>query len=487
MNTDHIPSIGEIQFSHLRDEIRAMKAEEINLLEVESAIQERVNALGRELMAEAMNRADTDAPEVLIDGERWGNRRISNKTYLTIFGPLDHPRSIYQRAGRGRVASPMELRLGIVEGAYTPRMARIITRAIAVTTEQEAAGLLAEVGTAVVSSSTLSRIAREMAARYENNRTTIEAALREQDTIPQEAVTIQVGIDGVMVPQDGEYNKPRGRKTDHPQPPRHQRQYGPVNSTGPANDDGTQGRAWHEGSVGTVAYFDAEGRRLKTTYIARMPEANKAATVAMLEEEFQSVLRERPGTNVVFASDGAAAQWKALEGMAGRLPDDFTGHTMQLVDAFHVAEYVHKAAEAVKGTGTSDASILSATWRETIKEKSDGADIVVRSMRAYLGGELSRARLKEIDKSIKYIDAQNSAGRMAYVEAKQRHYPIGTGVTEAAAKTLVGTRMKRAGARFSQHGGQTVMLFRAALLSDRFDALHHQLYLTYTKLLRIAA
>ena len=52
--------------------------------------------------------------------------------------------------------------------------------------------------------------------------------------------------------------------------------------------------------------------------------------------------------------------------------------------------------------------------------------------------------------------------------------PIGTGVTEAAAKTIVGTRMKRASARFSQHGGQTVLLFRSSILSHRFDALHEK-------------
>ena len=125
--------------------------------------------------------------------------------------------------------------------------------------------------------------------------------------------------------------------------------------------------------------------------------------------------------------------------------------------------------------------------RDDERGKRNGAETVVRSMRAYIGGGLSQARVKELDKSINYIDEQNNAGRMEYVEAQKRHYPIGTGVTEAAAKTLVGTRMKRAGARFSQHGGQTVMLFRAALLSDRFDALHRQLQLTYTKPLRIAA
>ncbi len=54
---------------------------------------------------------------------------------------------------------------------------------------------------------------------------------------------------------------------------------------------------------------------------------------------------------------------------------------------------------------------------------------------------------------------------MKYFDAQRRGYPIGTGVTEAAAKTVVGTRMKRAGARFSRHGGQTIMLFRTSILS----------------------
>jgi hypothetical protein len=40
--------------------------------------------------------------------------------------------------------------------------------------------------------------------------------------------------------------------------------------------------------------------------------------------------------------------------------------------------------------------------------------------------------------------------------------------------------MKRAGARFAQHGGQTVMLFRAAVLSERVDSLHQELHATYT-------
>ena len=88
-------------------------------------------------------------------------------------------------------------------------------------------------------------------------------------------------------------------------------------------------------------------------------------------------------------------------------------------------------------------------------------------------------------KAIKFLAKQHRRGRMKYAEAKRRRYPIGTGVTEAAAKTVVSVRMKRAGARYEQHGGQTVMLFRSAVLSQRCELLHEELHATYTA--RVAA
>ena len=187
-----------------------------------------------------------------------------------------------------------------------------------------------------------------------------------------------------------------------------------------AAKDGMTGRSWHEGSVGTIAYFDAEGKRLKSTYLARMPEPNKQTLTGQLAEEMLAVVAERPAMNIVFASDGAVSHWTGLKTMQKRLPGNFTGHVMPIIDFFPVAEYVRVAANAIHGAQTPEAKVLTA-----------------------------------------------------------RHYPIGTGITEAAAKTVVSVRMKRAGARFSQHGGQTIMLFRAATLSKRFDLLHEELYATY--------
>lgn len=467
--------------------LRTIPVGELDLAAIESEVRALTEARGRELMAEALARADTTAPEVEINGVRWGNRRVLRGEYHTMFGVVPRDRSTYQRAGNGPIAVPLDLRLGIVEGRYTPKMARVLTRAIAVTTEQEGAEFLAELGTAVASSSTLNRIPRAIAARYETRRSVIEVALRERETVPDDAVTVQVGLDGVMVPQDGEHARPRGRKTDSPDPPRYERRYGPVGANAPSANDGHTGRAWHEASVATVAYFDAEGRRIRTVYVGRMPEPNKATLLEHLEGELLVALAQRPSLNVVFASDGAPQHWVALEAIDGRLPPTCTGDRMHVVDAFHVAQYIQAAADAIEGAGAPDAAVLSATWREAVKEKANGPDHVLRSMRARRSAVASAGRRAELDDAISYIANQHAQGRMNYAEARDKHYPIGTGITEAAGKTLVSTRMKRAGARFSQHGGQTILLFRAALLSDRFEALHAELHSSYTARVKAAA
>jgi hypothetical protein len=480
MNSKELEGAAERALREFRRELQAMGPDAIDLLAVERRVQELTNAVGRDLMREAIRHADTQAPEIRINGELWGNRRVLPGTYTTMFGDVDLDRSGYQRSGRGRVAIVVDLRLGIVEGRYTPRAARTLTRAVALMPESEAEQFLAEVGVAMVSVSTLHRVPRAIAARYETCREVIEEAVRARDPIPAQAVTMQASLDGVMVPQDGEYAGARGRKTDSPAPARHEQRYGAPEEEPPADRDQLLGRAWHEGSVGTVAFFDCEGRRLKTTYLARMPEPNKATLVAQLEAEVHSALAERPELNLCLASDGAQAQWDSLDALEQRLPADRSGHTMKLVDLFHVAEYLQLAATAVHPNSEGDAKILEQTWLETLKERDDGPDVVLRALR-YQRRKLPKGRRrKNITKAIRYVAKQLRLGRMAYAEAKRRNYPVGTGVTEAAAKTVVGTRIKRAGSRFSQHGGQTIMLFRAAVLSDRFDAIHQELHATYT-------
>ena len=317
---------------------------------LERRVQEIVNSLGRALMSEIFGLADTTSAEVTIDGARWGYRRVQGGTYETTFGEVLQPRSTYQQLGRGRVSVPLELRLGIVEGRYTPLVARIANRSFASMPSNEAEQLLREIGVCKLSRSTLHRLPQAIVAKVGPRLDEFDAHLRVSDTIPAEACTVQVGLDGVMVPMEGPDAKPRGRKTDLPAPPRHEAKYGvstlgtgEVDTVDEATDDGadatlapaenTKGLAWQEAGVGTVAFWDKQGELLKTIYLGEMPAYRKEPLAARVEAEFAAVMAARPDLRVVVASDGAPTQWALLRAMAERVMGDRPWS--ELLDFFH--------------------------------------------------------------------------------------------------------------------------------------------------------
>ncbi len=462
-------------------EVTTREITQRDLLAEERGLQERLHAVGRAAMRGMLQSADTHGPEVEIDGATWGNRRMSVGDYETLFGTVSVPRSIYQQRGRGRVAIPLDLRLGIFESRYTPAAARVLSHAVGLMPEHDAEKFLAEVGVAKVSVSTLHRIPRAIAARYESRREIIDRAVREVGPIPDGAVAVQVLVDGVMVPQDGEHTRTRGRKPKEGggEPPRHEHRYGPVGANSPSSQDDLGGRPWHEASVGALHFVTELGVPVRTTYLARMPEPRKATLFSQLEAEIESVIAERPDLDLVFASDGAPTHWEELERIAERVRPRITGRIFFAFDFYHAAEYLTKAAEIVWAAGDPQAAVHAATWRETLKSYDDGADRVLGSLRYFRDRLPTAARATKLQDVITFLAGQHAKGRMNYVALAREGLPIGTGVVEAAAKTLVNVRMKRAGSRFSQHGGQSVLLFRTATASDRFDALMRELHATY--------
>src|SRR5262245_18614426 len=105
----------------LEARLRAMRPDELDIAAIEDEVRALTEARGRELMSEALARADTTASEIEMDGVRWGNRRVLRGEYHTMFGVVARNRSTYQRPGGGPIAVPLDLRLGIVEGRYTPK------------------------------------------------------------------------------------------------------------------------------------------------------------------------------------------------------------------------------------------------------------------------------------------------------------------------------------------------------------------------------
>jgi hypothetical protein len=332
----------------------------------------------------------------------------------------------------------LELRAGIIEGVWTPLAAKQATWVVAHLTPQEGEELFDLLGNMTPSKSTLDQLPKALSGHWERQRPQLEATLRHQEAVPHEAVTMAVSLDGVMAPmKDGQRQAKR----------QHARAKGQLPS-GPAG--------YQEVGCATVSYYDRHGERLCTRRMARMPEPNKATLKQQLTAEVMGALIQRPDLWVVKVADGAPDNWSYL---SETLP-----FGSEVLDFYHATEHLGAALAAAYGEGTRSYQERWETLRTILRDDPQGVNKVI--------GTLERLRTRyprrqAIHKALAYC--REHRHRMRYADLQARNLPIGSGVVEAACKTLVSQRLKRAGMRWRPEGGQAILTFRALCQSARFE------------------
>ena len=257
-----------------------------------------------------------------------------------------------------------------------------------------------------------------------------------------------VSLDGVMVPmKNGQRQTKRAQAAEEGKYTR-----------GPAGNK--------EVGCGTLSFYDEEGERLSTIRMARMPEVKKATLKAMLSKEVNSCLAERPDLKVVKVADGAKDNWTYL---SGELPDG-----EEVIDFYHAAGHLNTALAAAYGDTHPKRSAQFEKLRHVLVEDDKGVEKVIRSL-VHLRDTYPRR--KKIARELKYF--RRNRHRMRYAVLKKQGLPIGSGVTEAACKTLATQRLKRSGMRWGEQGGQAILSFRALVQSNRFERAWSLLAHTY--------
>ena len=104
-------------------------------------------------------------------------------------------------------------------------------------------------------------------------------------------------------------------------------------------------------------------------------------------------------------------------------------------------------------------------YREVLRHDPCGVDKVIRALRHLR--DSAKPDRAEIERELAFFRKHRQ--RMRYHALKAEGVAIGSGVVEAANKTLVTQRMKRSGMRWRIAGGQAVLTFRALIKSARFD------------------
>jgi hypothetical protein len=358
-------------------------------------------ALGREL-----SRFDLDVPTIEVEGERYHRVLRCATTSTSAAGPVRVARSLYRRPQSGHAVCPLELRAGIIEGSWTPLAAKQATWVVAHVTPKEGAELFDLLGNMTPSKSTLDRLPKALSVHWEAQRPHCEATLRRQEAIPDEAVAMAVSLDGVMAPmKDGQRQAKRQQARAKGQSP-----------GGPAG--------YQEVGCATVSYYDRNRERLCTRRLARMPEGNKATLKSQLTAEVMGALVRRPDLRVIKVADGAPDNWHYL---AETLP---VGE--EVLDFSHAAAHLGDALGAAYGEGTAQYQERLETLSAVPRDAPAGVDTVI--------GALCRLRTRyprrqAIHKALSYF--REHRHRMRYGALWAQHLPMGSGVVEAACKTLV--------------------------------------------------
>lgn len=162
---------------------------------------------------------------------------------------------------------------------------------------------------------------------------------------------------------------------------------------------------------------------------------------------------------VVVLGDGARWLWRLVE-------EHFPG-AVQIVDVWHAQEHVWEVAQAVFGRTTPEGvawAKQACTWLV-----QGEIETLVQAIAALPPLAPPPGQTKSVpEQAIGYFTT--NAERMRYPVLRAQGMHIGSGIAEAACKTVVSTRAKRTGMRWTPEGLDALLPLRTAALNGSFDA-----------------
>ena len=388
-----------------------------SMLQAEEAIQDALNEGGLLATEKNIQRFDTDGSPIQLGSVRMTSKGQFPQDYETPYGSVAVPRHVYQTSEGGKTFCPLEENARMILNS-TPRYAKIVSYKYA------------EAGADAVVDDLLECQHRKISNRYVKSLgdTVGTYAVAKEATwnyalpkFERPCASIAIGVDGtcMLLQEDG----------------------------------------WRVAMTGTIAFYDAQGERLHTIYAGATPEYGKEKFHVKFRHEVDRVKNVYPNVPYIGLGDGAADNWSYLKPMTDQ----------QTLDFYHASEYVGKAAVVMfKGKGAKKKEEREAWLGDQLhqlKHKQGAASRLLSVLEKFVSTTLVKNAedRKNILSAITYLE--NQKGRMKYSYSVERNWPIGSGVTEAACKTLIKYRLCKSGARWKDDGAHAVLSIRALRLT----------------------
>ena len=384
-----------------------------SMLTSEENIQQTLNETGCIATAAALKYLDTDGSAIDIAGEVMRTKGEQPKAYQTPYGEVVVKRHVYQRSGGGRTYCPLEREARIIMTS-TPLFAKQVSSKLAYGSAREVQRDLGENHRRPVAVSYIQRVSEAVAS-------IIEAKEESWNYVPPqlevEIASVAIGLDGtcMLLCESG----------------------------------------WREAMVGTISLYDAQGERQHTIYIGATPEYGKAKFLERLEREITRTKARYPQATYIGIADGAAANWQFLQRHT----------TEQVLDFYHASGYLGAVAVALYPKDlTAQQQWLDETCHQ-LKHDAGSAAQLYQQMRELSDSQAHPKTIQDnLTATVTYF--QNHLHQMNYAVYRDQHYPIGSGVTEAACKTVIKQRLCCSGMRWKEAGAAVILSLRTLVLTS---------------------
>jgi hypothetical protein len=200
-------------------------------------------------------------------------------------------------------------------------------------------------------------------------------------------------------------------------------------------------------------YVDTAGPK---AYVARRGSVETFAPLLYALAQQRGVAHAQ---QIVILGDGAPWIWNLV---AEHFPT-----AVQIVDLWHAEEHVWQVANAVFGANTAKAEAWAEPQCQLLQEGNIEALVEAIALLPPIPPPPGRTHSVP-EQAMGYFIS--NAARMRYPAFRLQGMHIGSGIAEAACKTVVSTRMKRCGMRWTPAGLDALLALRTARLSGTFDA-----------------
>ena len=414
---------------------------------VESIVAQGCAAVERSAHQGLLQSLDIDRPRVVIGGRLHTRVGRCSDTYQTMTGPVSVERSLYREDGRrnARVVDPVSLRAGVVKDGWLPTAARAMAHLLQQGTSREAERTARELGRVPYSRSSFEHVGHAVGELYLGVQAEVEDRLIQEYRVPEETASVSASLDRVSIPMEEPRRRPVGR-------PRKNAPKRPVE------------RNFRMAYCGTVTLHDATGKALHTIRYGCMPQGDATGLAESLAADIDMLRQQRPDLLVALLQDGAPELWNLLDTAVNK--DTIGTLVHRLIDFFHLIEKLHAAAVVIHGQRESAAIVKR--WKIRLRNSSGAAQRILKELESSGYEHVRTGDSMPVHDAITYLT--NNADRMDYAGALENGLPIGSGQIEATCKSLVSQRMKRAGSRWKERGGERILQLRALALSDRWES-----------------